>query len=88
MAVTPETLREIARVEAQRSQGMARLARRLGEQGLLRPGLTPERAAHVIWLFAGFDAFDTLATGRGLSPDEVTAILVEGAEHALLADPS
>ncbi len=78
----------VARVEAQRSQGMARLARRLGEQGLLRPGLTPERAAHVIWLFAGFDAFDTLATGRGLSPDEVTAILVEGAEHALLADPS
>src|SRR4029079_11173476 len=64
----------IARVEAQRSQGMARLARRLGEQGLLRPGLTPEKAAHVIWLFAGFEAFDTLATGRGLRPPEVTAI--------------
>ena len=78
----------VARVEAQRSSGMARLARRLGEQGLLRPGLTPEGAAHVIWLFAGFDAFDTLATGRGLSPDEVTAILIAGAEHALLADPS
>jgi AcrR family transcriptional regulator len=78
----------VARVEAQRSSGMARLARRLGEQGLLRPGLTPEQAAHVIWLFAGFDAFDTLATGRGLDPDEVTAILIAGAEHALLADPS
>jgi AcrR family transcriptional regulator len=78
----------VARVEAQRAQGMARLARRLGEQGLLRPGLTPEQAAHVIWVFAGFDAFDTLATGRGLSPDEVTAILIETAEHALLADPS
>lgn len=78
----------VARVEAQRSSGMARLARRLGEQGLLRPGLTPEQAAHVLWLFAGFDAFDTLATGRGLDPDEVTAILIEIAEHALLADPS
>jgi AcrR family transcriptional regulator len=78
----------VARVEAQRSQGMARLARRLGEQGLLRPGLTPEQAAHVIWIFAGFDAFDTLATGRGLAPHEVTAILVAAAEHALLADPS
>ena len=75
-------------MEAQRSSGMARLARRLGEQGLLRPGLTPEQAAHVIWLLAGFDAFDTLATGRGLDPDEVTAILIEIAEHALLADPS
>ena len=78
----------VARVEAQRSSGMARLARRLGEQGLLRPGLTPEQAAHVIWLFAGFEAFDTLATGRGLSPAEVTAILTATAEHALLADPS
>jgi AcrR family transcriptional regulator len=78
----------IARDEAQRSQGMARLARRLGEQDLLRPGLTPERAAHVIWLFAGFEAFDTLATGRGLTPAEVTAILTAAAEHALLADPS
>ena len=78
----------IARVEARRSAGMARLARRLGEQGLLRPGLSPEQAAHLIWLFAGFDAFDTLATGRGLDPDDVTAILVAGAEHALLADPS
>jgi AcrR family transcriptional regulator len=78
----------VARVEAQRSQGMARLARRLGEQGLLRPGLTPEQAAHVIWILAGFDAFDTLATGRGLAPHEVTAILVAAAEHALLADPS
>ncbi len=77
-----------ARVEAQRSSGMARLARRLGEQRLLRPGLTPERAAHVLWLFAGFDAFDALATGRGLDPDEVTRLLVEAAEHAVLADPS
>jgi hypothetical protein len=67
---------------------MARLARRLGEQDLLRPGLTPEQTAHVIWLLTGFEAFDTLATGRGLSPAEVTAILTAAAEHALLADPS
>ncbi len=78
----------VARVEAQRSSGMARLARRLGEQGLLRPGLSPEQAAHLIWVFAGFDAFDTLATGRGLDPDAVTEILTAAAEHAVLADPS
>ena len=78
----------VARVEARRAEGMTRLARRLNEQGLLRPGLTPERAADVIWLFAGFDAFDALATGRGLDAADVTAILVESAEHALLADPS
>jgi AcrR family transcriptional regulator len=78
----------IGKVERQRSDGMARLARRLHEQGLLRPGLSPERAAHVIWVFAGFDAFDALATGRGLDPEVVTAILTDAAEHALLADPS
>ena len=42
----------------------------------------------MIWLFAGFDAFDALATGRGMAPEDVTAILVASAEHALLADPS
>jgi AcrR family transcriptional regulator len=78
----------IGKVERQRSDGMARLARRLHEQGLLRPGLSPERAAHVIWVCAGFDAFDALATGRGLDPEVVTAILTDAAEHALLADPS
>lgn len=78
----------VAKVEARRAAGMTRLARRLHEQGLLRPGLTPERAADVIWLFAGFDAFDALATGRGMAPEDVTEVLVAGAEHALLADPS
>ena len=77
----------IARVEAQRAAGMARLAGRLDEHGLLRPGLTPESAAHLIWIFAGFDAFDALATGRGLAPDEVTDLLVQAAEHTLLAEP-
>ena len=75
----------VDRVEAQRAAGMARLAGRLAEAGLLRPGLTAERAADLIWIFAGFDAFDTLVTGRGLPPDEVADLLVQAAEAALLA---
>ena len=74
----------VGKVEQQRAAGMARLAERLAEQQLLRPDVTAERAADVIWLLASFDAFDLLYTGRGLSPDEVAEILVTTAEHTLL----
>jgi AcrR family transcriptional regulator len=75
----------IAVTEATRTRGMASLAERLAEQGCLRRGLTAERAAHVIWVLASFDAYDQLAAGRGLGTDEIAGILVETAENALLA---
>jgi AcrR family transcriptional regulator len=77
--------RALARSEERRAGGMASLAKRLHAQKLLRPGLTPGRAAHVIWIFASFDAYDLLATGRGLRPQEIVDILVSAAENALLA---
>jgi AcrR family transcriptional regulator len=76
----------IARAERERALGVARVASRLEKRRLLRPGLTVERATAVIWLLAGFDAYDTLATGRGLAPQEITEVLVETAESALLVD--
>jgi AcrR family transcriptional regulator len=75
----------LARSEAHRAASMAWLAGRLADQGLLRPDVTPDHAAHVIWLLASFDAYDSLATGRGLSPQAVADILVDTAEHTLLA---
>jgi AcrR family transcriptional regulator len=75
----------LARSEAHRSASMAWLAGRLADQGLLRPDVTPDHAAHLIWLLASFDAYDSLASGRGLSPQAVGDILVDTAEHALLA---
>jgi AcrR family transcriptional regulator len=76
----------IARAEAERARGVARVARRLHRQGRLRKGLGPKRATAIIWLLAGFDAYDALATGQGLSPDDAVDVLVEAAEGALLAD--
>jgi hypothetical protein len=38
----------------------------------------------VIWLLAGFDAYDALASGQGLPPQEIADILVDTAESALL----
>lgn len=73
------------RAEATRAAGMASLARRLAEQGRLRPGVGVDDAAHTLWVLASFDAFDLLRTGRGLPLDDVVRILVETAERALLA---
>jgi AcrR family transcriptional regulator len=73
----------VQRLEAGRAEGMTRLARRLAAQDLLRPDVTPEDAAHVLWLLTSFDAFDVLSTGRGLSLDEVAGILTAMAERSL-----
>jgi AcrR family transcriptional regulator len=77
----------IARSERRRYESMGWVADRLDAQHGLRPGVPPEQAAHVIWVLASFDAFDLLAA-RGLAPEEVTRILVETAEAALLASPA
>ena len=58
---------------------MGWVADRLAEQDQLRSDVPPERAAHVIWLLASFDAYDLLAA-RGLEPEDVTPILTETAE--------
>jgi AcrR family transcriptional regulator len=73
----------VQRSEQMRSEGMAHLAGRLAEQGILRADVTVDEAAHVIWVLASFDSFDLLYTGRGLPAEEVARILVATAEHAL-----
>jgi len=66
---------------------MARLAGRLLEQGVLREGLGAEDAERVLWVLTSFESFDLLYTGRGLSTDRATEILIDTAERALYAEP-
>ncbi len=73
----------IARIEEQRTAGMAGLALRLKRAGELREGVSTKRAAHVIWIAASFEAFDLLHSGRGLPTGEIAEILVDGAERAI-----
>jgi AcrR family transcriptional regulator len=73
----------IGRVEAQRAEGMAWLARRLIRKGELKEGIKTAEAAHVLWIATSFEAFDLLYTGRGLSTDETARILVENTERAI-----
>ena len=77
--------RALARSEAKRAKSMGWLAGRLAEQGALRPGVPEKRAADVIWLLASFEAYDALASGRGLSPRAAADVLVETAVRTLLA---
>jgi AcrR family transcriptional regulator len=73
----------VRRVEQDRAGGMAYLAQRLAEQDLLRPDVSQEEAAHLLWLLTSFDSFDLLYTGRGLSADEVAGLLIATAERTL-----
>jgi AcrR family transcriptional regulator len=73
----------VHRWEHERAGGMDYLARRLADQGELRPGLTAQDAAHELWILASFDTFDLLRTGRGLPLDEAVRVLVRMAEASL-----
>jgi AcrR family transcriptional regulator len=70
--------------EESRAAGMARLAGRLGEQDLLRPGVSVADAEHILWVLTSFDSFDLLYTGRGMSTEAVADLLFATAERALL----
>jgi hypothetical protein len=67
----------IGKVEQDRAQGMARLARRLSRHKQLRPRVKIAEAAHTLWIAASFEAFDLLYTDRGLSANETARILVK-----------
>ncbi|MFC9841336.1 TetR/AcrR family transcriptional regulator [Rhodococcus sp. NPDC127530] len=73
----------VARIEENRAGGMVHLAQRLAEQEVLRPDVTVDEAADLLWLLASFDSFDQLYTGRNLPVDDVSRTLVATAERTL-----
>ena len=73
----------IAWIEHRRAGGMAWLAQRLAEQNVLRPDVTADEAADLLWLMASFDSFDALFTGRNLAVDDVARLLAATAERTL-----
>jgi len=73
----------VARMETERTGGMAYVARRLSEDGLLRPDLTVRAAADILWVICSFDALDLLLTGRKLSLTRAIDTLIEMAERSL-----
>jgi AcrR family transcriptional regulator len=73
----------IGHLEQGRSDGMADLARELANQDVLPAGTTVEDATHLLCLLTSFESFDTLYTGRQLSAEAITRILLTTIERAL-----
>ncbi len=83
-ALDPEsTAGAMQRANEGRAGGAEYMAKRLAEQGLLRPEVTEQEAANILYLMTSFDTFDQLYTERGLPVDEVSRIMVGTAERAV-----
>jgi AcrR family transcriptional regulator len=76
----------VERMGRGRAEGLAWHAERLAGQDALRPGLTPARAADLLWAVTGFEFFDQLHSGRGLPAETVADLMVEAAERLVLRD--
>ena len=74
----------VSDVERERAGGLAHLARRLADAGVLRDDVTVEEATDVLWVLASFESFDLLFTGRGLTLERAVELLLEMAERTLL----
>lgn len=86
-ATTDDTLVELReRHAAQRLNGLRRFAALLAERGALRPGLSVDRAADIIWTVCAQANYDSLVTARGWTPVEYRDWLAETLAGSLLPD--
>jgi hypothetical protein len=83
-ASTDETLADLRDQQAQfRLKGLRRFAALLGERGALRPGLSVDRAADIIWTLCAQANYDSLVTSRGWTDQDYRTWLSETLAHAL-----
>jgi len=75
----------VQRMADARSAGMAWHAQRLADQDALRPDVTVEEAADLLWSLCGFETFDQLYTGRTLPEDAVADLMVAIVERVVCA---
>lgn len=73
----------VQRMDEGRAGGMATLARRLAEQGILRAGVSVDAATDLLCLLTSFDSFDLLHTGRALPAAKAADLLITTAERTL-----
>jgi AcrR family transcriptional regulator len=73
----------VAVIEQNRAGGMAHLANRLAAQGELRPDVSVDEAADLLWVMTSFDSYELLRSGRGLDFDETVERLVAAAERSV-----
>lgn len=72
---------------ATRLRGLRRFANLLAQRGDLRPGMSADRAADIIWTVCGQASYDALVLARGWSHDDYRDWLAETLIGALLPRP-
>jgi AcrR family transcriptional regulator len=82
-SVDPDAATVAAEMDQTRLQGLRSLARRLGEQGYLRPELDDDQALDILWVLSSWQTFDQLYTGRGLEQPAVAERLIDMLTHSL-----
>jgi AcrR family transcriptional regulator len=78
----------IANVAAKCMEALTVIALRLLELGALKPGISPVRAADMLWFFFGPNAWYSLVGDRGWTFDQTEQWLLEAARRDLLKDPA
>lgn len=74
-------------LEAERLEGMRRLAQFLADRGTLRPGLTVDEAADMLWTVNSLAVFDLLVLRRGWSHERYRDWVASTNANALLPKP-
>ena len=73
----------VEKMDKERRGGMEHLVNRLAEDGVLRDDVSKAEAVDLVWMLCSFDAFDLLHTDRGLSVEDVAALLHATIERTL-----
>jgi len=84
-ATDPDVGSFLAQAERGRYEGPAHIMRALAAKDALRPGLTADRAADILYAITSYDVFRTLIEERGWSADETETWLAETLTNLVLA---
>ena len=87
-AVAPELADLAQQVEARRRQNQARLIASLHAQGVLRPGLSLEETADVLWALTSYDLYRMLVVEQRWEPERYETWLAQLLVQQLLASAS
>jgi AcrR family transcriptional regulator len=80
----PEVAAVLDQLSAARHERMTVNARGLAKAGHLRPGITLERAADIMWAMCSPELYDLLVTQRGWPPERYGQFIAQALAAALL----
>jgi AcrR family transcriptional regulator len=83
-ASDPDVAVILKQISTARHERMTRNARGLCDAGHLRPGLTPQQAADIMWTYSSPELYDLLVTGRGWSAERYGQFVGQALIAALL----